>query len=922
LLTFTLLAQRPLTLDDANSWNTILSQQLSPDGKWLAYALLPQEGDGSIVVRNLATGQEQRYPAGQRPLPGPKDPDRESPPPPPSNRLVFTADSHTLLAQTFPPKAEIDAARKAKKKPEDSPRNGLLVIDLASGKSTAIARVKSFQAGDDGGVLVAWQLEPAPAKPDKAKEEKKEEKPAAEAKPAEKDPTPSDLVLRNLSTGADRTFPSVVDYTLSKDGRTLVYTVFSKQQPEQGGLYAVDGDAAPVALLSGKGKYSRLTWDREQKQLALVSDRGSDSVYKLYLWKRGTAAAAELVSTATPGFRAGYSVSAKGPLSFSKDGARLFLSCAPEKPKAAKPADPDAERSVFDLWRWNDDHIPPMQKVRASRERDRSYRAVLDLASRRFLQLADPTMLELTPSEDGRFAIGTDDRPYRRSLEYDASRSDAYLVDTTTGVRSPLGQGLRNGFSWSPDGHWVVAFEDRQWYSIAVPSGTRTELTKGLGVAFFNETDDHPEEPGAWAGALWTRDSKWVLLCDRYDVWAVAVDGSSARNLTGGLGRREQIQFRLMRFPKDADDKYLDPAAPLLLRAEHQENYSSGFYRASFDGSSAPVRLSYGPQFVTAPIKARNADVYVSTASTFNQYPDLLVSDAGLQNFQRVSDANPQKKDFLWGSAEMMHFHSVDGVPLKAILYKPANFDPARKYPMIVYIYERLSQEIYKFSDPRPMHIINPAIYTSNGYIVLEPDISYTVGYPGPSAMKSVMPAVEAAVARGFVDEKSIGIQGHSWGGYQIAYMITQTTRFRAAAAGAIVSNMVSAYDGIRWGPGLPRQFQYERQQSRIGGSIWEFPERYLANSAIFQADRVQTPLLMIHNDADDAVPWYQGIEYFLALRRLNKEVYMFNYNGEPHGPRKRVNSKDYARRMMEFFDYHLKGAPAPDWIAKGIPAN
>jgi dipeptidyl aminopeptidase/acylaminoacyl peptidase len=183
-----------------------------------------------------------------------------------------------------------------------------------------------------------------------------------------------------------------------------------------------------------------------------------------------------------------------------------------------------------------------------------------------------------------------------------------------------------------------------------------------------------------------------------------------------------------------------------------------------------------------------------------------------------------------------------------------------------------------------------------------------------------VLPAISAVVDKGCVDEAAIGIQGHSWGGYQIAYMVTQTTRFKAAAAGAPVSDMVSAYGGIRWGSGLPRQFQYELTQSRIGGTLWEHPMRFIENSPVFMADRVRTPLLMLHNDQDDAVPWYQGIEYFLALRRLGRECYLLNYNGEPHGLRKKAAQRDYTVRMFQFFEHHLKGAPAPEWMTKGVP--
>ena len=239
---------------------------------------------------------------------------------------------------------------------------------------------------------------------------------------------------------------------------------------------------------------------------------------------------------------------------------------------------------------------------------------------------------------------------------------------------------------------------------------------------------------------------------------------------------------------------------------------------------------------------------------------------------------------------------------------------------MITYFYEKLSNTVNRFVDPRPMDSINIAYYVSNGYLVLAPDVVYTTGYPGQSALKCVLAGVNKVASMGFLDEKNIGVQGHSWGGYQIAYLVTQTNRFKAAEDGAPVVNMISAYDGIRWGSGRPRQFQYEQTQSRIGGTPWQYPMRFIENSPIFMVDRIQTPLLILHNDADDAVPWYQGLEFFLALRRLNKEAYLFTYNGEPHHLRRRVNQKDYAARMAQFFDYELKAGPKPAWMEKGIP--
>ena len=369
----------------------------------------------------------------------------------------------------------------------------------------------------------------------------------------------------------------------------------------------------------------------------------------------------------------------------------------------------------------------------------------------------------------------------------------------------------------------------------------------------------------------------------------------------------------------DPKERWIDPAKPMLLRAVNEETRDSGFYRDRIDGG-VPEKLLMAAKDFNSPTKAKDADVLVLTASRNNQFADLWITAPSFKELKRVSNGDAQRAPFNWATAELVSFKNTDGVPLKGILIKPENFDPKRKYPMIVYIYEKLSQGLHSFRTPGPGTSINATYYASNGYLVFMPDIVYDIGYPGQSALKCVLPGIQAVVDKGFVDEKAIGIQGHSWGGYQIAYMVTQTNRFRAAAPGALVSNMTSAYSGIRWGTGLPRQFQYEHSQSRIGGSLWEYPMRFLENSPVFRADRVETPLVMIHNDEDDAVPWYQGIEFYLALRRLNKEAYMFNYNGEKHGLRKRINQKDYTRRLQEFFDHFLKGAPAPEWMQKGIP--
>jgi len=239
-----------------------------------------------------------------------------------------------------------------------------------------------------------------------------------------------------------------------------------------------------------------------------------------------------------------------------------------------------------------------------------------------------------------------------------------------------------------------------------------------------------------------------------------------------------------------------------------------------------------------------------------------------------------------------------------------------------VYFYEKMSNTLHRYRTPGPgRSSISIPFYVSRGYVVFIPDIHYRDGYPGESALNCLVPGVLNIVNRGFIDAERIGVQGHSWGGYQAAFLITRTNIFAAVEAGAPVVNMTSAYGGIRWGSGRSRMFQYERSQSRLGGSLWDARPRYIENSPLFWADKIETPVLFIHNDDDGAVPWYQGIEFFVALRRLGKPAWMINYNGEPHGLRKYQNKKDWAIRMQQFFDHYLKGAPPPVWLAEGIPA-
>jgi dipeptidyl aminopeptidase/acylaminoacyl peptidase len=966
-------AKRPLTHQDYDSWRSILAQQVSRDGKFVAYAYVPQDGDGEIVVRNLATGVEWRAPRGYRPpVPPPDDPGTNVAEYQAEQarllRPVFTAETKFLVFSTEPTKAEVNKAKKEKKKPEDMPKNGLSIMNLSNGTVTRIERVKTFRVPEDGGGVIAYQLEAkAPTRPEPAASPGSSPEPSTSpsteptatpssspepstspstepsavapsnaepgAKPESQRPGRSrnkkeygtQLVLRNTTTAAEQKFNDVLDFTISKDAKTLVYSVSSRKE-DTNGVYAVatDSDATPTTLLTGKGKYQRLTWDEDNTQLAFISDKedaaSKQPKFRVYHWNRKDPQATEIVSISSPGFRKEFVVSERGNLSFSLDGSHLFFGTAPP-PEPEKNPDEEIsadEKVLVDLWHWKDDYVQPIQKVRAEQDRNRSYRAVYDLQAKKFVQLADDTMETISPSNDGSYAIGADNRKYRVTNDYDPGFTDYYLVNTSDGSRKPILTKQRGNVSLSPNAKYAIYFDGKDWYSYAVNGGSTVNLTKDIKANFYNEENDTPSTPGSYGIAGWTKDDADVLIYDRYDIWRVSPDGSATTNLTDGVGRKDSTTLRYVRL--DPRERWLDPDKPMLLSAENQETFESGFYRDKVNSTALPQKLLMAAKDFNNPTKAKDADVLIMTASRFDQFPDVWVTNSTFRELKRVSNGDAQRAAYTWGTGELVSFKNADGVPLKGLLLKPENFDSKKKYPMIVYIYEKLSQGLHQFRNPGPGTSINPTYYVSNGYLVFMPDIVYTIGYPGPSALKCVLPGVQAVVDKGYVNENAIGIQGHSWGGYQIAYMVTQTNRFKAAAPGALVANMTSAYSGIRWGTGLPRQFQYERSQSRIGGSLWEYPLRYLDNSPIFRADRVETPLLMIHNDEDDAVPWYQGIEYFLALRRLGKEAYMFTYNGEKHGLRKRINQKDYTRRLQEFFDHFLKGAPAPEWMEKGIP--
>ncbi|MBM3873537.1 MAG: hypothetical protein FJ382_07340 [Verrucomicrobia bacterium] len=906
-------AKRALSHSDYDGWRSIQRPVISPDGQTVAYAFMPLEGDGELVVRSVASGTEFRQPIGALP-PSPTasaDHNPERPAPRREPTLTFSADGRWIIATRFPSDAERKSARRERKPiPE-----GLLVVDARNQRAERIESVRGHQVGGRGpGPIWLAVLTAANGNASKG----------------------ADLQVWSLGThGAamTRRLAGVTEYALAHDGGALVFaTAAEGDQPA--GLFRVTpgNDGPPEPILSGAREYRRLTWDRRQQRLAVIAStaRKSDDLgsTEALVWESGSSRARPLVSAAA-GARAlpeGFTVSADHTPVFSFDGSHLLLMLQRSQvaPVAAAPAD-DEDRVTADIWHWQDEVLQPMQAQRAPKDRLRGLSVRIEIASGNAETLGDFVPAQLALSPDGRRAFARDDRPYRITLDYEGPFHDLLLFPGTDSGPVVVARRLNEwaASQWSPDGRWIAFHQDGHWHAFDAQARQRITLSTGLDVSLVNEDNDLPRAPLPHGAAGWSSDSASFLVYDRFDLWQLFVDGRPPRSLTAGAGRQAETVLRLVApapRPPGAETLGVDVSQPLLLRGESERTRATGFLRTAARPGESPVRLRWEDSLLTVAGRASEADSLLVTRARFDLFPDLYATDASFSAMQPLSQGDAQRDPFRWGKAELRSYRSLHGETLPMAVFLPADFDPAKNYPLIVYLYERLSQTVNWFINPVPGTTINPSYYTSNGYMVVMPDIAYRIGDPGASALACVLPAVDEVIRGRGVDEDAIGIQGHSWGGYQTAFLVTQTTQFRAAAAGATVGNMTSAYAGISIGSGRSRQYKYESEQSRISRPLYEDPLAYLRNSPVFFADRVRTPLLLLHNDGDDTVPFSQGVELFLALRRAGREVYLINYHGEFHGLRRRADQKDYARRMSQFFDHHLKGAPRPEWMERGVP--
>jgi dipeptidyl aminopeptidase/acylaminoacyl peptidase len=897
-------AQDKPALDHAayEEWHTIEDATLSGDGTWLLYRLTLQDGDPELRVRNVTMRTEHVVPR--------------------ADEARFTHDARFVVMTIRPALDSVRAARRAKRDDDELPKDTLGILDLTSGDVVRFAAVESFAVPTEGGEWIAILLEAAvDSGAAQGSVEDPKDEPSAE--------NGNELVLYHPAEKRERRVEGVTAYLLAEDGKRVVYAVSGVDSASHGVWLVAPGEDEAVPVLAGSGDYRSFAFDDAGAQLAFLASTGDEKPrrWAVHRWRDGDATARPVVPmegrTGTPD---GWVVSGDRPPAFSPNGARLFFGTAPAPPREDTDSLTDDERVVVDIWHWRDPYLQPQQQEQLDEERKRSYLAVFELRRDRLIQLASEDLPDIALGRDGDadVALGESGLAYRRRGSWDTPRyRDVYLVDLRTGERELLLQETQANPSLSPDGSYVYWYDyaTQGWQARAVRGGPVEALTASIPYPLYDEEHDTPSPPPPYGSAGWTSDDGGFLVYDRYDIWWTDPTGKRpARPITEGVGRRDSTRLRYARLDPEVDA--IDPDAAIVLTAFHYHSKASGVYRDRVTGDAPPERLVFEDRRYELLGRAKNAERILFTRQDVAEFPDLWVSDPDWSSPIRLSDANPQQSRYRWATVELVEWISGDGVRLQGLVYKPEDFDPEQQYPLMVNFYERDSDNLHTHFPPIPHRsVVRPVFYASRGYIVFMPDIVYREGYPGESALDAVVPGVLQLLEEGYIDRARIGIQGHSWGGYQIAYIVTKTDLFRAAAAGAPVSNMISAYGGIRWGSGMSRMFQYERTQSRIGATLWEAPVRYIENSPIFWADRIETPLLIMHNDRDGAVPWYQGIELFVALRRLGKPAWLVNYNDAPHWPVTFAEKRDWNIRLQQYFDHYLLAAPAPVWLAEGIPA-
>jgi len=958
-------AKKPLTIEDYPKWRQVAGPAISSDGKWAAYVLqrtntVAAESKPVLHILSLETDAEVTV----------ND----------ASGAVFSPDSKWIAYQVDPGAAERARASRGGSGTPTSPSGTPPSIP----STTPAPGAQTSPAGQRGGAapipprrvelrnlasgaVRSWQeigtFVFAPTFTHLVLRRRGEETagPAAQrgggppgmmgqrgGGGSNAVPRGLETIILDLRTGGYQPLGSVNDFAFNRTGELLAYTV-DVPAKDGNGFFVFDTRDGRVAPLDIDAKlYSRLAWNEEGDALAVLKGSEVEKMRErsnvLLAFPDVSSALKDRAALPPPvvfdpekaeGFPKGWVASDRAALSWSEDTTRVFFGIKEQGPAPDMARKSTDEAPNVDVWNTGDEYIQSRQMVRAEQERNFTFRQAFDVAAKRFVKLADETMRELDLAPDGKWAVGSDDRAYVRN-EKILPTADFYRVDSATGERTLIAKGQLRGrhvFGLNPHATHFLYWKGGQIVAYDLAAGTAKTLGAGR-VSFVDREYDHPGTRPSYGIAGYTNDGKAVIAHHRYDLWLVPLDGSAPKNLTNGLGTAKEIRFRLLRAePPDPTVRRsegprgtIDLSKPVLLSAYGQWTKKSGYYELA-DGQMKELvyeDASYGP-----PTRAMKAEKYLFTRQTFVEYPDLRVSGPGFKDSKKVSDANPQQKEFLWGRRILFDYKNKDGVRLQGILAVPDDYKPGEKRPMIVIFYEKNSQNMHVYSAPAYLPSMGrmPVQATSHGYLAMLPDVHFRTGNSHSDMLECVEAATRKVIEMGYADPKRIGVSGHSYSGEGAAFIATRSKMFAAVGMGAGVVDLYNDF-AMPWGWSYGYQggsgdtaFQYYLyDQGRWGFSPWDRPDKYRFESALTHAPEVTAPVLIMHGTSDPTVGFINSLAFYNALRYNGKKAVLLAYPEEGHGLRGLANQKDLTVRFFEFFDHYLKGAPAPKWLTEGVP--
>jgi dipeptidyl aminopeptidase/acylaminoacyl peptidase len=874
----------PVTPDDYGQWETPSWATLAPDGSWLVAQIgrvdgkdemrIHRVGGDSVVVIGYGSGAQ------------------------------FSPDGRWLAYSIGMSDDERDAIRARNGRIES--RLGL--FDLVSGDTAIIAGAGAAAFSRDGRFLAMRRAAP-PLRDNGARG--------------------ADLVVRDLRSGTDTNFGNVGEFAWQDEGALLAMTVDAVGKAGNGVRIWNPATGALRVLDSGEADYRGLRWRPRSGDLVVLraheDTTRTEPTHAVLVWKAvdGRTRAFTFDPTAHAGFPADTRIDAAHAPELADDGNAVFFRVR-EWERAETPDSADADASGPDdvagveVWHTRDVDIIPRQKLTATRDRERGHLAVWHLADDRFVTLGDPSFDEVRRVGGDRIAIGIDETPHERDRMFGPRYVDGHIIDTRTGERQRVIERVEHFFDASPEGRYLLYLRDDHYHVHDVRRQRDLNITGSLPTVFVNtESDLAIEQKPPFRFAGWTTGDRSVLVYDRYDVWEVQPDGSGGRRLTDG--RADSTIHRYAHVGWDEHQRAIDPRAPAYYNITGRWSKRNGYAVAPRLDRPAERRI-WMDASVGRLARADDADVFIYTVESFDKPRDYYVARGRLAMGDRVTRTNPFHDDYLWGRAELVEFENAHGRRLQGALFYPAGYEPGKQYPMITYVYETRSWAVHSYAVPSERDAYNPAVWTSQGYFVFQPDIVYRYRQPGVSAVETIVPAVEKILETGMVDPARVGLIGHSWGGYQAAFVPTQTDMFAASVAGAPLTELISMYLSVYWNTGDTDARIFEISQGRMQVPPWEDMDAYMANSPVFHIERLNTPMLVAFGDEDGAVDWHQGIVFYNAARRAGKDMVLLVYEGENHSLATKPNQIDYHRRINQWFGHYLKGEPAPAWITDGVP--